>query len=299
MLLSVLSRLIPAGLWQEALRGAAWWIAALPLRDVRRCREQLALAFPGRGAAWRRAQAGRVFAHFGRMAGMTLAAFGRDGAWAARRIAVTQPERVAAVAAELRAGRGLIVFTGHLGNWELLGRGIGHCLPLSVVGRRLRSPRADALVRALRTATGAEQIDQDEDPRRILGALRRGRLVAILNDQDIPRLAGGFVPFFGRPAWTPLAPGALCGSAAGWFTVACVAVGGRWHLRIGPLHRAPRRRGEAAALDVVAEATAEWESLIRAHPAQWAWWHRRWRTTPAERPGAPGLPVDGCPQVSG
>ena len=276
-----LARLLPPRLLLGLGARLGWWAAHLPLRDVRRAREHLATAFPGVAAGWTAACARRAFAAAGAMAGFTLAALGRDGVWARRHLMVDQPDRLRALARHLRRGRGAVAFTGHLGNWELLARAVGAALPLTVVGRRLRTPAADALIRTLRTATGARQVDQDADARVLIGELRRGRLVGILNDQDIPRLAGGFVPWFGVPAWTPLAPGALAVQAGAWCTAACYRRHGRWRLHLGPLHALARdgRRGDAA-LAVVVAATAEWQALVERLPGQWAWWHKRWRTRP-------------------
>jgi KDO2-lipid IV(A) lauroyltransferase len=282
-LLAALSRSLPPAVWERigALAGLA--AGLLPMRDPRRAREHLARAHPGAPPAWVAATAARAFANAGRMAGMVLATYGRSTRFTRRSVVVDQPDRLRALARHLRSGRGCLIFTGHLGNWELVGRGVGGAMPLTVVGRKLRSPAMDALVRHLRTATGARQADQDDDPRRLIADLRAGRLVATLFDQDIPRLAGCFVPWFGIPAWTPVVPGVLAQTAGTWLVGGCYRVGGRWRLHLGPLHAAPRAADrQAAAQAITAAATAEFEALVRRHPDQWAWWHKRWRTRPPE-----------------
>jgi KDO2-lipid IV(A) lauroyltransferase len=279
--LAACSRALPPEVWERVCGMLGLAMGQLPLRDVRRAREHLARAYPDRGPAWAAAAAARAFAHAGRMAGAVIAAFGRDARHGRRRLVVDYPDRLRAAVRRLRAGQGCLVFTGHLGNWELMGRAMGAAMPLTVIGRRLRSPRLDGLVRILRTATGTRQLDQDTDPRRILAELRSGRLVATLADQDIPRLAGCFVPWFGIPAWTPVTPGVLAQSAGAWTVAACYRAGGRWRFHVGPLHPVPRAADrQAAAEAITAAATAEFEALVRRHPAQWAWWHKRWRTRP-------------------
>ncbi|MFM2090324.1 MAG: hypothetical protein RLZZ127_813 [Planctomycetota bacterium] len=280
-LLAALSRCLPPACWERigALAGMA--AGLLPLRDPRRAREHLGRAYPGAAPAWLDATAARCFANAGRMAGMVLATYGRGTRFTRRSVVVDEPEHLRALARHLRSGKGCLIFTGHLGNWELVGRGVGAVLPLTVVGRTLRSPAMDALVRHLRTATGARQADQADDPRRLIADLRAGRLVATLFDQDIPRLAGCFVPWFDIPAWTPVVPGMLAQTAGTWLVGGCYRAGGRWHLHLGPLHAAPRAADrQAAAQAITAAATAEFEAMVRRHPAQWAWWHKRWRTRP-------------------
>lgn len=281
--LAALSRALPPELWERI--GACLGMAAglLPLRDSLRARDHLLRAYPERGAAWARATAARCFANAGRMGGAVIASYGRDTRFTRRSVVVDQPEHLRALVRHLRSGRGCLAFTGHLGNWELLGRAMGAVVPLTAIGRRLRSPAMDAVVRHLRTATGALQADQDDDPRRLIADLRAGRLVATLFDQDIPRLAGCFAPWYGIPAWTPVVPGMLAQTAGTWLVGGCYRAGGRWRIHVGELHACPRAPGaerQAAASAVIAQATAEFEALVRAHPDQWAWWHKRWRTRP-------------------
>lgn len=278
-------RVIPPrfALWFGGVLGDA--VGRLPHRDVRRAREHLALAFPERSADWHARTARRTFRHFGRMALWTLATLQRDPAWLRRTLMLEGGENWRALSEACRRGEGTMGMAGHFGNWELLARVAATSVPLTVIGRRLRWPLLDRLVWEARTAGGAHLVYQDADVRETIRELRAGRFVATLPDQDIPRLAGAHVPWFGRPAYTPIGPGILAQLAGGWIQPGyCILVprgGYRWNWvqHVGPRVRFPRAPDrEAGARAIMAWTMAYQEALVRRHPEQWVWWHRRWRT---------------------
>jgi Kdo2-lipid IVA lauroyltransferase/acyltransferase len=180
----------------------------------------------------------------------------------------------------LAAGRGCIAVTGHVGNWELLAARIATLgMPLTVVARRVYDDRFDALIRRFRGGAGMEILLRD-DPQ-FLGAVRdalaRNRIVALLIDQD-SRGGGVFVPFFGRPAHTP--PGAAILALRTKAPVVTVFIRRRadgGHL-ITFERVAVERPGKV--VDVTAQFTAAIEAAIRRAPAEWVWWHERWRRRP-------------------
>ena len=260
----------------------------LPMRDQRRCREHLARGYPQADAAWVERTARRCFRHVGGMALWTVATIPRDPFTLRRQIMVEGAENAHALLRRCRRGQGTMIASGHLGNWELLPRVGGTVIPLSVIGRRLRWPWADAMVRRIRESGGARQLDQDVDIRALVRELRQGRPVGTLPDQDVPRLAGVFVPWFGIPAYTPVGPAALAGFADGYvIPVFMLERQGRWVLHCGPLRHFPRSRDRAAdQLAITAWFMRYEEALVRQIPHQWVWWHRRWRTRPEDRPGA-------------
>jgi KDO2-lipid IV(A) lauroyltransferase len=281
------ARILPPAFAWWAGRGLGATLGSLPLRDARRAREHLARAFPERPAAWHRATALAAFAHISAMALWTLTRLGCEGRSLGRGVAVEGGAHLRQLFLACARRQGTVVFTGHFGNWEMLSRLSGAWLPTAVVGRRLRDARLDAVIKSIRTATGAIQIDQQDGPRPCLRALRDGRLLACLADQDIPRLRGVFVPWFGIDANTPAGPATLAvlaGVAAQ--PVFCYRRGGaygdgRWVIHFGPRRAAQPGLGrEAAVQELTAWATAYQEALVRRAPGQWVWWHRRWRTRP-------------------
>jgi KDO2-lipid IV(A) lauroyltransferase len=187
----------------------------------------------------------------------------------------------------LAGDRGLVVVTAHLDNWELLGAWAAAAgYPLTVVARRIYFEKYDRLVVGMRRRFGMEVIYQDESPRKLLRALRDGRILALLADQDVGRLDGVFVPFLGRPAYTPTGPVSL-------------ALAGRTPLVLGHTLRVGRDRHRVVVSEPIEfdrsekrrallEGTRAWtgmlEAAIRRWPEQWVWMHRRWRTRLNDRP---------------
>jgi KDO2-lipid IV(A) lauroyltransferase len=280
-----LARICPPrfALWLGGLLGDL--VGRLPLRDVRLARLHLARAFPGESAAWHQRTAQRCFRHFGRMALWTLVTNACDPRTLRRGLAVEGADNLRRIVTASRQGEGTMGMAGHLGNWELLARVIATVAPVTVIGRRLRWPWADRLVWELRSRGGARLVYQDDDVRLSIRELRTGRYVGTLPDQDIPRLTGDWVPWFGHDAYTPTGPAVLAQLGGGWIAPGhclLVARGGyrwNWVMHIGPRVRFARGADrEAGARAIMAWTMAYQERLVRRAPEQWVWWHRRWRT---------------------
>jgi KDO2-lipid IV(A) lauroyltransferase len=185
----------------------------------------------------------------------------------------------------LARGKGLIVLSAHIGTWEVLAAYLAIRLgrPFHAVGRRLYFEAYNRWLVDLRRACGVETVYQDEGARPALRVLRANKALGILGDQDVARLDGVFVDFFGRPAYTPTGPAAFArASGAGMVPIFMVWRGLRLRVIVLPEVELVRT-GDRKADD--AENTQRWsrvvEGVIRRYPEQWAWFHRRWRT-PAE-----------------
>jgi KDO2-lipid IV(A) lauroyltransferase len=186
-------------------------------------------------------------------------------------------------------GRALIL-TAHLGNWEILCA--SHRLTtygLSVVVRPLDATWLNGVAVRLRRRTGVEVIDKRGALRPVLAALRRGRLVGILMDQNASRREGVFVDFFGRPASTSRSI-ALLAVRTGAPIVPIFTyrdANGDHRVVIRPALDAPSAPdADAAVVEMTARCTAEVERAIRESPEQWLWSHDRWRTRPPHPAGS-------------
>ena len=281
----------------ERLGALAWRLAR---RDRRRAIEHLGCAFSanGRSAAEIRNIGRECFRNLGRCFA-ELCGLSRAGAGPRDVLALVDVTEGAERFRRLLAGgRGLVVVTAHLDNWELSGASVACAgLPVVAVARRLYFEKYDRLINGLRRHFGMEIVYQDESPRKLLRALRDGKLVALLADQDVPRLDGAFVPFFGRPAYTPVGPAALAVASGAELVLAHTLREGRDRHRL--LVSEPIQFDRSEKDRAVLEGTRGWCSLlegtIREHPEQWVWMHRRWRTAPADRPEAArrsGIAVD-------
>jgi KDO2-lipid IV(A) lauroyltransferase len=199
---------------------------------------------------------------------------------------------VAVLDEELRRGRGALVVTAHLGNWELLAarlRRAGH--PGAVVGYARPNDSTSRWFEGLRRGYGVETIAQSQNPRAILRALDAGLVVGLLADLEVRRLDGEFLPFFGRPALTMTAPAALARAAGTRLLPArCVfeRASGRYRLAFdAPLAPDLSLDRRARTSDLSGRLNRVFESWIRAAPEQWSWHQPRWRT----QPGTPPVPA--------
>lgn len=182
-----------------------------------------------------------------------------------------------------RSSRGAMMITPHLGNWEIMGQVVAaHGLELHAVAHPIRNHWIERLVTRARRYHGMIVIPSDGAARGILGALRRGRPVGILMDQNTrPREGGVFVDFFGLPVTTTRAPAAMARKlGAAVIVAACVREDG--HLRTC-FERLPRDSREYDDdLAMTQDMIAANERLIRRYPEQYAWAYRRWRYIPAD-----------------
>lgn len=247
-----------------------------------RAGHNLALAFGPGLPAWRRRWiVWRMALHLADGIAETLV-FARRGptAWHSRLDDEEARQRVAA----LRAAHpgGLIGLTGHLGNWELVAQWCQDRVgPITVVARRSSNRKLNLLIASRREAHGVQTLYRDEPSSQLLRVLRRGEVLGVVPDQDIPKIGGLFVELFGRPAYTPIGPARLA-LAAGVpiCVVAILRVRGRLLVRyLGELIADPHAPRE----EELRRLTEGWSQLleaeIRRHPEQWPWFHDRWKTS--------------------
>ena len=183
--------------------------------------------------------------------------------------------------------RGLIVVTGHLGNWELGGAYLAaRGLPVDAVARHMANPLFDRYLTATRQRIGMSVVHDEDAVRRVPRALRAGRAVAFLVDQGAVGLASTWVPFFGRYAKTPRGPAvfALRLGTPIVFGAAVRLPSGGFQLNFEHVESHDTGDREADVDRIVAEYTAVLERWIRRAPEQYFWHHRRWKH---QRPGTP------------
>jgi len=178
-----------------------------------------------------------------------------------------------------QGGRGVLVATAHLGNWEL--SAFAHALltePMNVMVRPLDNPSIDNLVETRRTLSGNRLIYKKDAARSVLKALKQNEAVGVLIDQNTSAAEGVFVNFFGTPA---------CAGAGfvklAYHSQAAVVPGfalweenrQRYVLRFYP--------AIALSGNEVTDTQrihSQLEQVIREYPSQWMWIHRRWKTRP-------------------
>ncbi len=184
-----------------------------------------------------------------------------------------------------RRGRGVLLATAHLGNWELgaLAHGL-HGDPMDVVVRPLDNPWIDRLVARRRAARGNRVIEKREAARAIFKALAANGTVGILMDQNSSLDQGAFVDFFGIPACTGTGFARIA-ARSGAAVIPAFALWSEEEQRHVVRYYAPVEMTGSAEQDT-ARLQSRLETIIRQVPDQWLWIHRRWKTRP---PGAAPL----------
>jgi KDO2-lipid IV(A) lauroyltransferase len=182
-----------------------------------------------------------------------------------------------------------LVLTGHFGNWEVLSYAAGMAgFRGGIVARRLDNPYLDRFLAHFRRKTGLTLLDKNADYRRILTLLEQGGGLGMVGDQDAgPR--GLFVDFFGRAASTFKSIALLSLEyQAPIFVVAAARVGWpmRYRIYLEDLILPEDYAGQAdAARAITQRYTRALEGLVRRHPEQYFWLHRRWKHQPAAKKG--------------
>lgn len=234
-------------------------------------------AFPLRSEVECRAIARQMFAHFGRLL-MVLLKFStmRPDRMLAH-VEFDGGERVVHAHAQ---GRGVLLFTGHFGFWEI--NALVHALalkPIAVLARPLDNPLLHDLLERVRRSTGNTVIYRRGAIRRVLRALESNQAVAVLIDQHIQTSDAVYVDFFNRPAATTSALAALA-LRTGAPVVPVFALplpDGRFRMVYEhPVD--PPRDGEPDAIrEFTQRCTDVLEMYVRRYPELWLWMHRRWR----------------------
>lgn len=271
-----------------ALGGSAGrWYARLRGPRTRTARINLRIAFP-EWSEKRRLQVlegslanlGRSIVEFAQLPSLDAAAL-------RERVDVRGLEHLKAAMKVSRTG-GIVVLTGHFGSWELLAAAMSAAGHPVVAVQRPRDNRAlEAVASRIRAAGGAEMLPRGSAARAALRALRDGKYVAMLYDQNCKQEEGVFVPFFGRLACTrdgpprlamrtgaPVVPVFVYRQPDGFHHVArilpCVEL----------VPEGSREDRQVAIVENARRMTRVMEDAVREAPDHWIWLHHRYRTQP-------------------
>lgn len=254
----------------------------------------LELAFPDRTHAERERILQRSFENTGRSLAEVVLLHGRHREEMLERVRVEGLENLAAARASTPHG-GAFILTGHFGSWELGGAVFAsRGYPVTSVHRARGDRGLEELATRWRETSGQEVVALGEAGLGALRAVRSGRLVLMLIDQNARRREGVFAPFFGVPASTRFGPARLAtrlGVPVVPAFIHRVGEGGDHVGRIHPALELCREADEPSAAGAVLEENVARmnrviEDVVRAEPEQWMWAHRRFRTRP---PGEPPL----------
>jgi len=216
----------------------------------------LEAAFPSRSPQERAAIAREMFDHFGRLLTVLLKFSTMTPSAMLARVEFEGEERVRAAHA---LGRGVLLFTGHFGYWEI--NALVHALvlnPMSVLARPLDNPLLHDLLERVRGRTGNAVIYRRGAVRRVLRALAANQAVAVLIDQHIQVFA------------LPLP-------------------GGRFRMVYEHAVDPPNASDPGALREFTQRCTDVLEMYVRRYPGLWLWMHRRWRDEEQPEGSARGM----------
>lgn len=189
--------------------------------------------------------------------------------------------------AALAGGSGVILLNAHLGNLELAGQA------LVLAGYRIHpivrvqtGGLFNAMIDRERRAVGAEPIELGFTLRAMLNALKQNEIVQIMPDQHTTEKKRVLIPFFGHPAWTPRGLDVIARlSNAPVVPVFAHRTRPGYHEVnfYPPLHMVRTDDEEADTITNMTRVNALLEEVIREHPEQWFWMHKRWKVNPEKK----------------
>lgn len=179
----------------------------------------------------------------------------------------------------LKAGKGVMLVTGHIGNWEMLAHlhrllGVEFC----VMADTRDDPRVEELVNGIRLRSGATILPPKGKALMLIRELKKGRNIGFVIDQRGKRGEGLFCDFFDLPAPTNPAPGFLAvKSGALVMPVCAIKKDGRYVVRFSEAREASSFGEGKEGIANASQYMQSWvESVVREHPDQWFWLHCRW-----------------------
>lgn len=249
---------------------------------VRRHEVEAALtkSFPHATQAEIRALASETYRHFGANMLESFCAGLVDPAYVEQYVEIPRLEYFFEV---LQKGKGAIILTAHIGNFDLLCMAATlKGIPLTIISKELKPKELNDFWMGARCRYGMKTVPHHQSARACLKVLRHREVLGFVFDQNMKRNEGIFVDFFGRPACT--SPGLAFLSAASGAPVIPVFVvrkpDGRHLVVVKDAIESPPNRDESTIAEYTRRYSHLLEDMIREYPAQWFWLHRRWKTQP-------------------
>jgi KDO2-lipid IV(A) lauroyltransferase len=184
----------------------------------------------------------------------------------------------------LKRNQGLIMLTGHYGNWEILGYVLATLgFETTSIARPLDNPYVNEWLLGVRERMGQRIIAKKGATEEVTDVLSRGGTVGFIADQNAgPK--GIFVDFFGRKASTYKSIGLLAMEYEVPIIVGYARrVNDRFHFRVGAtdvIFPSDWKSQDDPLRYITQRYTSAIEAFVREDPGQYLWVHRRWKTRP-------------------
>lgn len=187
----------------------------------------------------------------------------------------------------IKKGNGVCILTGHIGNWELAGvtlsqQGIENFTTV----KEMKSRVGNYLLYQIRDKNGSMTVNRKNAMRAVIKQLKEGKVVTFVLDQNMNRKEAVFVDFFGKKAATMASLATIVRK-----TGADVIAGALYRNEdlktfkfwFGePIKFVENDDPKESVLENTLRYNQVLEEMIKKHPEQWIWMHKRWRTQPVK-----------------
>jgi len=180
---------------------------------------------------------------------------------------------------ELEKGKGVLVASGHLGNFEMAGRWLAHDIPLGVVIKRQHNPYFDKYANDCRIKDKCTLIKVGNALRPILKLLKQNGLVMIMTDQNA-RSQGYQLDFMGSPASTHITLARIAIKYGIPIAIAGITRDENGYpLTVfrSPIDPTEYENSEDGYVKLMQKVLDEFGNMVKEYPEHWFWVHRRWR----------------------
>jgi Kdo2-lipid IVA lauroyltransferase/acyltransferase len=245
----------------------------LSKKHRQRALENLERAFPDQTPEWHNEVGRGVLEHFGRVMADFVRAEVRTNQEVLDTVTVEGYENLEAALAK---GKGVLLISGHIGNWERMGHWVSaKGYPVSVVARNANDPEMNEIVLRLRNQAGMDVIPRGDAIEPVRDRLAKNELVGLLPDQNSEEI---FVPFFGHPCGTVKGPAVISRRyRAPLIPIYYMRAGpNQYHLIIEPALEPEPGYDQIEGLTRAINTSLE--RAIRRYPDQYLWIHNRWKS---------------------
>jgi len=242
--------------------------------------ENLTLAFPNKDAKWIKDIAQKTFENMG----IVFAEFLALGWLDENSIKdYVRFENIELIRQKFDEGKGVILLSGHYGNWEFLAYSVYVYLklPVLIVVKPLSNYVLDKIVNKYRTRLGNNVVSMYESAFKVVRTLKEGGIIALLADQSATKDRDIFVDFFGRKAATFDSPAYF---ALKYDVPIIVGFAQRekyyYKVHLVELNHSDLKFDKSGIFELTHRYIKLLEEVIREQPELWLWTHRRWKHSP-------------------
>ena len=200
---------------------------------------------------------------------------------------ISTVENVDLLKKSLKKGKGVLLVSAHVGNWEIAAASLAALgSPLNVVAKKIYIDELNDMLVNYRAIKNVKVIlkERSDTGIKLLRSLKRGQSIALLIDQDT-NVPGVFVDFFGQKAWTPSGLAVMALKSKADILVALDLRVDRYRHKTvikGPLTIESSGDFNTDVKNLTQKASLMLEKHIKQYPSQWVWFHDRWKTSPKE-----------------